>query len=189
MTDKQNTKNKLLDVAHQVFKHYGVRKTTLDDIAIKFGKGKTAIYYYYTSRDAIFKAVLVKEVQSAITEIQTAAEHKNTHTEQIKAFVDARLKVVAQTPVLNEACLEEKFKNNKWIEQLSQKYMQDKINILSNILQDGIHSGVFKLDNPQLVALAIETALKGLDAYHLTNGQDKKHREKLINILFYGLMQ
>ena len=122
-------------------------------------------------------------------QIQAAVSKESNTTDQLKAFIDVRLKVVALTPVLNEACLEEKFKNNKWIEQLSKNYMQDKINILSNILQDGIRSGVFKFDNPQLVALAIETALNGLDAYHLSNGQDKKHREKLINILFYGLMQ
>ena len=67
--------------------------------------------------------------------------------------------------------------------------MKDKIKILSNILHDGIQCGVFKFDNPQLVALAIETALNGLDAYNLTNGLDDKHRDKLINILFYGLMQ
>lgn len=189
MIEKENTKNRLLDAAHQVFKHYGIRKTTLDDIAIKFGKGKSAIYYYYKSRDAILKAVLVKEVGSAIMQIQAAVEQESNYTEQVKAFVDARLNVVVHTPVLNEACRENKSNNNKWIEQLIQNYMQDKINILSNVLHVGIHGGVFKFDNPQLVARAIETALNGLDAYHISNGLDEKHRDKLINILLYGLMQ
>ena len=187
--EKENTKNRLLDVAHQVFKHYGIRKTTLDDIAIKFGKGKTAIYYYYNSRDTIFKAVLLKEVNSAIMQIKSEVELEINPVEQVKAFINMRLKVVAQTPVLNEASIENKFKSIKWIEQLSENYMKDKIKILSNILHDGIQCGVFKFDNPQLVALAIETALNGLDAYNLTNGLDDKHRDKLINILFYGLIQ
>ncbi len=189
MSEKENTKNRLLDVAHQVFKHYGIRKTTLDDIAIKFGKGKTAIYYYYNSRDTIFKAVLIKEVRSAVKQIQTEVDIETNPTDQIKAFVNARLKVVSQTPVLNEACLQNNYDSNKWIKQLIQKYMQDKIDILSNVLQVGIHSGVFKFDNSQLVARAIEAALNGLDANYITNGLDEKHRDKLIHILLYGLMQ
>ena len=64
MTTKQRIKrNHIVSVARDVFKNYGYKKTTMNDVAKAAGKGKSSIYYYFDSKDAIFKSVILSEAR------------------------------------------------------------------------------------------------------------------------------
>lgn len=189
MTEKNETREQLLEVAHQTFTKFGFKKTTLDDIALRFGKGKTAIYYYFNSREAIFKAVLDKEINHAVHSIRNSVTSASTDAEKIKAYVETRMMIAAQTPVLNDAGNEAKLKHNDLIEETAQRFANEKVNILANILKEGIEAGTFKIEEPHIAALAIETALKGLDSDNLKIGYDPQRSEKLLKLLFYGILQ
>lgn len=52
----------ILDVAERLILHYGFDKTTMSDIAKEAGISKGAIYLHYDSKDALFEAVIAKEI-------------------------------------------------------------------------------------------------------------------------------
>jgi len=60
MEKSEEKKNILLQVAQSIFARFGLFKTTVDEIAKAARMGKSSIYYYFRSKEDIFKAVLEK---------------------------------------------------------------------------------------------------------------------------------
>ena len=54
-------KNRIIEVAQDIFKKYGFRKSTMDEIAEAAGKGKSTLYHYFKSKEEVFAAVIEKE--------------------------------------------------------------------------------------------------------------------------------
>ena len=58
----KNSKQELIiEVAQKLFARYGFKKTTIDEIARLAHIAKGGIYYYFDSKEDIFRAVLEKE--------------------------------------------------------------------------------------------------------------------------------
>ncbi|HSH20710.1 MAG TPA: TetR/AcrR family transcriptional regulator, partial [Draconibacterium sp.] len=59
---KDLNRENILKIAREIFSKYGFKKTTLDDIANAVRKGKSSLYYYFDSKEDLFQAVIMKEV-------------------------------------------------------------------------------------------------------------------------------
>ncbi|PIF05120.1 MAG: TetR family transcriptional regulator, partial [Draconibacterium sp.] len=60
---KDTNRENILKIAREIFSKYGYKKTTLDDIASAVRKGKSSLYYYFKSKEDLFHAVIMKEVE------------------------------------------------------------------------------------------------------------------------------
>lgn len=49
--------------ADELFRRYGIRSVTMDEIAAQLGMSKKTIYQYYTDKDQLVDAVAVEEIQ------------------------------------------------------------------------------------------------------------------------------
>ena len=64
LNDKQwKTKREYLEKATQLFKHYGIRSITMDEIAAQLGISKKTIYQFFTDKDAMVEAVVNEEMK------------------------------------------------------------------------------------------------------------------------------
>ena len=52
------TRQKLVDVARQLFAKNGLENTTMNDIALQSGKGRRTLYTYFKSKEEIYYAVI-----------------------------------------------------------------------------------------------------------------------------------
>ena len=59
---KDANRDAILEIAQEIFSKFGYKKTTLDDIANAVRKGKSSLYYYFSSKEDLFQAVIMKEV-------------------------------------------------------------------------------------------------------------------------------
>ena len=77
-------------------------------------------------------------------------------------------------------------------EKIRKEYDRNEINILRSILQTGIDEGKFSIEDPELAAVAIATAMKGLEIplfIKKEHGNIEDRLDNLINFLFYGLVK
>lgn len=58
-----NTEQKILDAAITIFVRYGFHGITLQQIAKKAGVNKSAIHYYFRSKEKLYKKVLMEIIQ------------------------------------------------------------------------------------------------------------------------------
>lgn len=63
-SDNEEREQRILDVAADLFVHYGYDKTTVSDIAREAGVSKGAIYLHFESKDALFEGLLIRELMT-----------------------------------------------------------------------------------------------------------------------------
>lgn len=70
------TREKLIDVARQLFAHKGIENTTMSDIANASDKGRRTIYTYFKNKREIYNAVIEKESEQLVARLRnvTTAE-------------------------------------------------------------------------------------------------------------------
>jgi AcrR family transcriptional regulator len=62
-SDNEAREQRILDAAATLFTHYGYDKTTVSDIAQEAGVSKGAIYLHFESKDDLFEALLMREIE------------------------------------------------------------------------------------------------------------------------------
>ena len=64
------TRQRLVDVARQLFAKNGLENTTMNDIATQSGKGRRTLYTYFKSKEEDTKPQVAKVVYGALGKFQ-----------------------------------------------------------------------------------------------------------------------
>lgn len=83
----------ILETAYEVFQRYGVRKTTLDDIAQAMGKRRSFLYYYFESKEELLRCVAENEISANVATIHEAVEKQTTVEGKMRTFFVAPLRL------------------------------------------------------------------------------------------------
>lgn len=60
----------IMEAAQKRFGHYGLSKTTMTEIAEDIGMSKASLYYYFPDKEAIFKAVIKREQDQFVAQVE-----------------------------------------------------------------------------------------------------------------------
>lgn len=191
MITKEETRDAIIQIARNIFGKYGFQKTSMNQIANANRKGKSSLYYYFTSKEDVFKAVLEQEASMLKGQIMASISEFDDPKEKLRAYVNIRMNGFKDLLNLHDAIKNEYLSHLPFIERARINYDNEEINIIKTILDDGINRNYFSIPNTQIAALAVVTAMKGLE-YPFFVSQDSKEEinnqiDALLNILFYGI--
>ncbi len=192
MLDKDEVKETIINVARHIFSRFGFKKTTMDEIAIASRKGKSSIYYYFTSKEEIFQAVVEKEASMLKTELLKAISAVEDPREKLKAYVLVRMQTINNLSNFYNAIKNEYLSHLEFINQARVKYDKDEIQMVQNILNEGVKNNEFQIENTALAAFAIVTAMKGMEIPLFWEAEEKNIEQRidnLLNVLFYGIIK
>lgn len=82
------TRNKILDVAEQAFARNGFAGAHLQHIAEQIGVQKTALYYYYPSKAALYEAVLVRVLETFDQSVTRAISGPESPATRLGRLID-----------------------------------------------------------------------------------------------------
>ena len=185
-----NARELIITVASDIFARFGFRKTTMDEIASALHKGKSSIYHYFEGKEDIFRSVVEKEIQILKTEIIDAINKEVTPQEKLRVYFITRMHFLNRLANYYSVLTDEYFEHYSFVEKLRKKHDQDEINMIKDILQEGIESDIFTIKDLEITAITIYTALKGLEYTWATEKDISKTEmniENLLEILFYGI--
>jgi len=183
-------KNILLQVAQGIFARFGLFKTSVDEIAKTARMGKSSIYYYFKSKEDIFKAVLEKELKTLREKIITAIAEAKSPQEKLRIFIITRMKYTKELANIYGALKDEYLRHYAFIQKLRANYDHEEINTVKNILQEGMKGRVFFIKDLELTSFAIGTAIKGLEydwAIRVGEKELEETIDSLLEVLFYGI--
>lgn len=185
-------RDSIVGIASEIFARFGFKKTTVDDIAQALRKGKSSIYYYFNSKEDIFQAVVDSEADALREKINAILAKPISAMEKLRQYVKTRMQAV-QVMVNYYALINEKdVYNLKLAEKLRSKYDTEEVEIIKRILNEGASAGAFKIKDLELSAIAVITAMKGLEMPLLINSPKADDLESvlddLLDILFYGIV-
>ncbi|MCK4699752.1 MAG: TetR/AcrR family transcriptional regulator [Bacteroidales bacterium] len=192
MIDKEKIRRKIIIDAGDIFSRFGFRKTTMSDIARKTGMGKSSLYYYFNSKEEVFEQVVIYEADILIEELTKALERSNGAKEKLKSYISVRMQVLHKLSNYYNAVFSDDLSHFDFIERVRERYNKQEIQTIQRILKRGIEQGQFEIDNTELAAIAIFTAMKGLEIplfWHKVSDNPEIRFENMLNILFYGIVK
>lgn len=192
MLDKDEVKEAIVNVARHIFSRFGFKKTTMDEIAIASRKGKSSIYYYFASKEEIFQAVVEKEASILKQELIKAIGEADSPTQKLKAHVLVRMGTMEKLANFYSAIKDDYLSHLDFIEKIRKKYDLEEIQMMQNILNEGVENNIFEIEDTSLAAIAIVTALKGMEIPLFWGVEEKdieRRLDHLILILFNGIVK
>jgi len=192
MIDKEKIKRKIIIGAGDIFSRFGFRKTTMSDIARKTGMGKSSLYYYFKSKEEVFEQVVIYEADILIDELTKALEQSSGAKEKLRSYVSVRMQVLNKLSNYYNAVFSDDLSHFDFIEKVRERYNKQEIQTIQRILDKGIKQGQFRIDNTELAAIAIFTAMKGLEIplfWHKVADKPEMRSENMLDILFYGIVK
>ena len=152
--------------AKSLFEKYGLKKTTMEDIAHEIGKGKSALYYYFSSKEEIFEAVLEQEMNDLFRLTKQAVQNAATARAKLKAYAQTRLGMMNKMTNLCQVVKKDILDHMCTVYAIKKKYNHAEIDLIREILVAGIKSGELKKitrENIDLFAMLMVTSFRGFE--------------------------
>ena len=189
---KDLNKESILKVAREIFSKYGYKKTTLDDIANAVRKGKSSLYYYFKSKEDLFQAVIMKEVEILAHELEIVIGRNTDPVDKLRNYILTKLATFRNLANFYHV-IESDATAIYFIEEVKHKYEQDEIRMIKRILIEGVRKNEFEVYDFNLTATGITTAIKGLElpltAGNYNNVNLEQSVDIILKIMCYGIMK
>lgn len=161
------TRQKLIDVARELFAQKGIESTTMNDIATQSGRGRRTLYTYFRNKEEIYTAVVESELEYISHEMDKVVQADITPEKKIVQVVYKHLSLIADIVKRNGNINAEFFRDISKVERTRKKFDIEEIFALRSILQQGIEKGTFQVDNLNFTADIIHFAIKGLEVPYI----------------------
>jgi AcrR family transcriptional regulator len=86
MTKDEIVKQEIILKAQGLFQQFGLKKTTMDEIAFACGKAKSTLYHYFKSKEEVFEEVLKMEVTNLRKVVKSQVDEVKTIKEKLMAY-------------------------------------------------------------------------------------------------------
>ena len=168
----------ILDAARKRFAHYGLSKTTLNDIAADIGMSKASLYYYFPDKERIFMAVVQEDAAEFVSVTEQLIERPSKASFKLKKYVSLRNDLLVR--LLNLGKVENPKPAdlfNPVFDELKMNFNTKEKQLVARILQTGIDTREFvKFDATTYSGLLI-SVVSGLRTAALTSSQEIDHKK------------
>lgn len=161
------TRQKLLEVARELFAHNGLEATTMNDIAQASGRGRRTLYTYFRNKEEIYFAVIEEELERLSEKMDDVVTLDVDPMEKIFTLIYSHLSIIRDTVARNGTLRAEFFRNIWMVEKVRKAFDEEEHRILLKVLQEGVDKGQFREDNVGLMADIIHYSVKGLEVPYI----------------------
>ena len=161
------TRQKLLEVARELFAHKGLEATTMNDIAAASGRGRRTLYTYFRSKEEIYYAVIEEELERLSEKMDEVLSMNVEPEEKIFTLIYSHLSIIKETVARNGTLRAEFFRNIWMVEKVRKAFDEEEHRILTKVLQEGVDKGRFRIDNVGLMSDIIHYSVKGLEVPYI----------------------
>ncbi len=184
------TRDKILKVAIRIFSKYGFQKTTMDEIAKTAHKAKGSVYYYFNSKEDLFRAVVmyeINEIKAGLTRV--IIQQKETSL-MIKEYLLQRMTLLKPAVNYHETVMADFSEKYEFVEDIREEFTRFETDLFKAILDKGVEENKLDIHDTSATAHVIILAMKAIEIPFYLQKQIS-HYEKpiteLVDILIRGL--
>ncbi|OPX32357.1 MAG: hypothetical protein B1H09_00515 [Gemmatimonadaceae bacterium 4484_173] len=188
--EKRDVAHKILLAAVKVFDKYGLRKTTMRDIAESAGMSKSSLYYYFKSKRDILSSVVKQESLTLTRKLQHAIQQDISPQQKLREYVVTRMHLLFELSVYYASLSEAYLEQYSFIEQEREAFTAFEIDAVSKILSEGVLKGIFRGRDILATAKTIIIIMKALELrLVISKSMDELDStvDTMLEILFHGL--
>lgn len=180
----------ILVEAEKLFAHFGIKKTTMDDISKNAKMGKSTMYYYFKNKEEIFAEIIRRDSVVFRSVLNQAIAKGKTPQEKISNYVLARMKHFRKLNNYFSTLTDEYYEQFAFVENVRKEFNEFEKSTLSALIDEGVKLGIFAVDGVENTARNLAICLKGLEyPLLLENGKSdiKNEANQVLKILFKGI--
>lgn len=166
------TREKLIDVARQLFAHKGIENTTMSDIANASDKGRRTIYTYFKNKREIYNAVIEKESEQLVARLRSVTTADMSPVEKLCRFIDLRIDVVVDAVTHhhdNTVLRSLLMRDVKRMERIRQLAIEKELDMLKAIIREGLKTGDFDPEKVDGVYASMIMLFQGIELSYMRN--------------------
>ncbi|WP_195374307.1 MULTISPECIES: TetR/AcrR family transcriptional regulator [Parabacteroides] len=91
--------SRILEAAKQVFVTKGYEATKMGDVAAKAGIGRTALHYYYRTKEMLFDAIFDQLMGALLPNLGAIMEENTSFMEKLPKIIDQYVKTLQRNPL------------------------------------------------------------------------------------------
>ena len=173
------TRDKLIEIARQLFAHKGIENTTMNDIASASDKGRRTIYTYFRSKRDIYNAVVKTESDKIIDKLSAIVAQPVDPQQKLMDFIFARFEAIKESVSRNGTLKAGFFRDVRKVDRARRSNTTSEANMLKQILLEGVNQGVFHIRHVEQTAMVMLLSLQGLDVPYIRDNFSERGIEKL----------
>jgi len=173
----------IIEAARRRFARYGFNKVTMDEIAADIEMGKASLYYYFPTKESIFKQVILQEQAELENEIRTIILKNISCGDKLIEYVNKRLNYFEKLVNLGTLSIYSFMDTKSVYRELFSQFQAKETSLIDLIVNDGIKRGEFKKDLDKKTSGVILHVLQGLRLVMLRQYRDIELNEKMIGQL------
>jgi len=136
-------KDEILVQAQLLFQQYGLKKTTMDEIAAACGKAKSTLYHYFKSKEEVFDEVIQMEMFNLRRHVKNKVEEHEGMIAKLNTYI-----LEFHKEAINKVNIYRVLKQESSSKEVARmhflKMMEFEQAYIVCILEDGFDSGEFK---------------------------------------------
>ena len=156
------TRQKLVDVARQLFAKNGIANTTMNDIAVASGKGRRTLYTYFNRKEDVYSAVIESELERLSDKLDEVAAMKIRPQDKIIKLIYTHLSMIRETVVRNGNLRAEFFRNIWMVEKVRKNF--DILVNNAGITKDGLMMRMTETQWDAVIAVNLKSAFNFIHA-------------------------
>lgn len=188
----EKMRDEIVRIASKIFSIHGYDKTSIKDIAKHLKRKQSSVYYYFKSKEEIFRSVVEEEFNQLIEELKKVISETIDQQQKLRLYLTTRMKKIKSVSNFYNMLKDEYFSGIPFVEELRYNFDRQEFQIIKEILNEGKQRNVFEVSNTENLAIAIIAAMRGLEIpffYKHIEIEIDKQLDQLLNLLFYGLLK
>lgn len=153
-TKKDNTEEKILEAAKNVFVTKGMEGARMQEIADKAGINKALLHYYFRTKERLFEAILSEIIKVAFPKLSGILQSDKSIVTKIEEVVDAYIDLLIRHPFIPAFILKEINRDPSGLFKMVVKYGFNLQGIFDQI-QQAMDRGEIKTMRPQHLAINV----------------------------------
>ena len=186
------TREKLVDVARQLFAKMGVENTTMNDIAMASQKGRRTLYTYFKSKEEIYLAVVESELDILSDTMRRVVEKDVPADEKLMEMIYTHLDAVKEVVYRNGTLRADFFRDTWRVEKVRKRFDAKLVLLFREVLREGQKEGLFRIDDLEMTAEIMYYCVKGIEAPyirgHVGANLDDNTRDVFVRRLVLGAL-
>jgi len=154
----------ILAVSLDLFAKRDFGSVTIRDIAREVGVNVALIYYYFESKEELFRSTIEHAIRQALDRYEGLADATTSPIDALNAWFDVNVQLSRPLRTMAKIIIDYRFSGSRFrsIDRLIGKLYEDELTILSRSVGEGVRQGLFRPVDPQRLALFVSTHLDGV---------------------------
>jgi TetR/AcrR family transcriptional regulator len=198
--DSEATRKAILEAAERIFGDEGLEGARTDAIAAAAGVNKALLYYYFRSKEGLYRAVLEGYLADFNRQALEVLTSQGSARSLLLRYIDLHFDFIAVHPHHGPLFQRMLMEDQKFLVRLAREYFLPRSKALLKVIERGMQSGEFRRMDSTHAAIsllslivfyfssaAVLRAVSGIDPYAKANVE--RRRQEVLKFVRHALFK